>query len=162
MSLDATKPRNRPPSLTQRIREVRARIAEKLSSLAADIASPQPSTDADRRACLRRVAAEMSGCLRPHLRWEESTIHPIADKYACEGPAVFSASMRYEHEIISRWLEELRDLAEGDAAAFQRRADNLLGVVLAHFELEENVLFPVLERSLPPGTLHALDLPQAR
>lgn len=161
MSLDA-KPRNAPPLLMERIREVRAGITEKLSSLAADLASLEGMTDSDRRACMQRVAGEMSGCLRAHLEWEESTVHPIADKYACEGPAVFSASMRYEHQIIYRWLGELRDLAEGEAAAFRRRADNLLGVVLAHFELEENVLFPVLERSLLPGTLRALDMPRAR
>ncbi len=161
LSLDA-KSRTGRPLLTKRIREIRAGILERLSSLAADIGSLEAMTDPDRRDCMHRVAGEMSGCLRPHLEWEESTVHPIADKYACEGPAVFSASMRYEHGIIYRWLGELRDLADGEATAFRRRADNLLGVVLAHFELEENVLFPVLERSLPPGTLRALDLPQAR
>ena len=151
-----------PDSVTTGIRHVRAAIRRKLASLAAEVGALDGLAGGVQRASMERVARELEACLRPHLEWEEATIHPIADKYACEGPAVFSASMRYEHEIIYRWLGELAALAEGDAASFRRRADNVLGLVLAHFELEESVLFPVLERSLPPGALQALALPHAR
>lgn len=63
--------------------------------------------------------------------------------------------MRYEHENIYRWIADLRDLADGDAVAFARRADNLFGVILAHFELEEHVLFPILDRSVSPAAFRA-------
>ena len=63
--------------------------------------------------------------------------------------------MRYEHENIYRWIADLRDLADGDAVAFARRADNLFGVILAHFELEEHVLFPILDRSMTPAAFRA-------
>ncbi|HEX8907827.1 MAG TPA: hemerythrin domain-containing protein, partial [Anaeromyxobacteraceae bacterium] len=107
------------------------------------------------------VVAELEAALRPHLEWEESTIHPIVDKFACEGPAAFSTSMRYEHVIIYRWLGELGRQAQDSAAvvAFSRRADNLLGVVLAHFELEEEVLFPILDRAMASGTQHPIGAP---
>ncbi len=104
------------------------------------------------------VVAEFDERLRPHLDLEERTIHPVVDKFACEGPATFSASMRYEHTIIYRWLAELGQQAgEASAAvAFLRRFDNLLGVVFAHFELEEEVLFPVLDRTMSASSDRAL------
>ncbi len=132
------------------LREARARIVERLAGIAERVGGLTVGIGAPPDA-LRSIASELALCLQPHLRWEERTVHPIVDKYACEGPATFSASMRYEHEIIYRWLEELRDLAVGDAVTFARRADNLLGVVLAHFELEEHVLFPILDRSVSPA-----------
>jgi hypothetical protein len=40
--------------------------------------------------------------------------------------------------------------ASPDAAAFVRRADNLLGLIWAHFEEEEMVLLPVLDETMTP------------
>jgi hemerythrin-like domain-containing protein len=98
---------------------------------------------------MRAIVSELDACLRPHLSWEERTIHPIVDRFACEGPTAFSATMRYEHEIIDRWSADLaRRAEESDFVAFARNADRLLGVVLAHFELEEQVLFPILDRAV--------------
>jgi iron-sulfur cluster repair protein YtfE (RIC family) len=138
-----------PASATAHIRAARERIRERLGELAVRVGALREGRPAGRRAEMRAVVDELDGALRPHLRWEEETVHPVVDKFACEGPAAFSASMRYEHEIIHRWSADLARLAErDDAFAFARRADNLLGVVLAHFELEEEVLFPILDRSL--------------
>lgn len=126
---------------------VRARILARLGAIAERVGAVEEQPLPERRDAMRRIVADLSACLDPHLRWEERTIHPLVDKFACEGPAAFSASMRYEHEIIDRWLADLATLAEGDAVRFTRRADNLLGIVAAHFELEEHVLFPILDRA---------------
>lgn len=146
-------PASSSPLATAPLRETRARMVEHLGAIAARVGALGVTADEPTVSAMRRVVADLAATLGPHLEWEERTVHPIVDKYACEGPAAFSASMRYEHEVIRRWLAELRDLAEGPSVAFARRADNLLGVVLAHFELEEHVLFPILDRSVSPAAL---------
>jgi len=136
--------------ITAPLREVRGRLRVALAEIAARTGDLPALPLHARSAAMREVAAELEAQLRPHLEWEERTIHPVVDKFACEGPAAFSASMRYEHEIVYRTLLELRGRAadaEG-AVAFSRRVDNLLGLVLAHFELEEEVLFPILDLAL--------------
>lgn len=144
-----------PHLVTRPLREARARVVEALGEIADRVGALGSVSSERQRATLHGIVDDVTAHLRPHLEWEERTVHPIVDKYACEGPAVFSASMRYEHEVIYRWLSELRGLADGDAVPFARRADNLLGVVLAHFELEEQVLFPVLDRSMSPAAFGA-------
>jgi hypothetical protein len=59
-------------------------------------------------------------------------------------------SARPRPALLRGELEHLKELVAdaADAVAFSRRADNLLGVVLAHVELEEEVLFPILDRAL--------------
>ena len=139
-----------PSLITARLRDARARLRESLATVADRVGALAMLPPEERCAAMKQVAADLDAQLRPHLEWEERTIHPVVDKFACEGPAAFSASMRYEHEIIHRGIGELRGQSFDAAAvvAFSRRADNLLGVVLAHFELEEQVLFPILDRAL--------------
>jgi hypothetical protein len=58
--------------------------------------------------------------------------------------------MRYEHTIVGRWIDELAAMAAGptlDAKAFARKSDRLLGLIAAHFEEEEEVLLPILDRA---------------
>ena len=134
--------------VTGPLREQRDRLRETLA-LISDRVGALPALPGDAaRAEMRALVAALDACLRPYLAWGERTLHPVVDKYACEGPAAFSASMRYEHEIIHRWSATLARQTAGDPRAFARQADRLLGVVLAHFELEEHVLFPILDRTL--------------
>jgi iron-sulfur cluster repair protein YtfE (RIC family) len=137
-------------SVTAPLREARSQLRQALAKLAERVGAARDLPLDVRTAAMEDIVTELAARLRPHLEWEERTIHPVVDKFACEGPATFSASMRYEHAIIYRGIHDLRALANDATAAiaFSRRADNLLGVVLAHFELEEEVLFPVLDRAL--------------
>ena len=135
---------------TSELRAERARIRVTLARIS-ELAAAAVTAPAGQRAfAMREVVDALDACLGPHLEWEERTLHPIVDKFACEGPAAFSASMRYEHDIIHRWMAELSAAAAAPrgAASFLRQADRLLGVVTAHFELEEHVFFPVLDRSV--------------
>ncbi len=140
-------------TLTAPLREVRAHLRQEFARIAERVGALRDLPLGAGAAAMEDIAAELLARLRPHLEWEERVIHPVVDKFACEGPATFSTSMRYEHAIIYRGLDELRAQASDPAAvvAFSRRADNLLGVVLAHFELEEQVLFPILDRALAGG-----------
>jgi iron-sulfur cluster repair protein YtfE (RIC family) len=143
-------PLDRDALFTAPLRAARTRIRRRLASLA-DRVGLLPSLPVEERTtAMTSIALDLEHGLRPHLDWEERSIHPVVDKFACEGPAAFSASMRYEHEIIYRGIGELREhsLDASAVVAFARRADNLLGVVAAHFELEEEVLFPILDRAL--------------
>ena len=140
---------------TSELRAERARIRVRLARIS-ELAGAVPAASAGRHgAAMREVVAALDACLGQHLQWEERTLHPIVDKFACDGPASFSASMRYEHEIIHRWMAELARAAAAatDPAGFVRQADRLLGVITAHFELEEHVFFPVLDRSVSPEWL---------
>jgi iron-sulfur cluster repair protein YtfE (RIC family) len=141
------------PVVTAPLREARRRLRESLATIAHRVGELAGLPLEERGTAMVKVATELEERLRPHLEWEERTIHPVVDKFACEGPAAFSGSMRYEHAIIYRSIGELRGRAADAAAvvAFTRHADNLLGVVLAHFELEEEVLFPILDRALAPA-----------
>ncbi len=112
----------------------------------------------------QKVATFLEKHIKAHAEWEERFLYPVVDRLAGGGPNVFTATMRYEHRIVGRWIGELRaeaDKPKLDAAKFARRADNLLGLIWAHFEEEEEVLLPLIdkgmskaqfERELGPGT----------
>jgi hemerythrin-like domain-containing protein len=123
--------------------------------------SAQPP--AEQKKTAENVASFFEKHIRPHAEWEEKVLYPIVDKLAGSGPNAFTSTMRYEHRVVGRWIAELRaeaDKAKIDAAKFSRRTDNLLGLVWAHFEEEEEVLLPFIdkrmskeqfERGLGPG-----------
>jgi len=86
-----------------------------------------------------------------HAAWEEAHLYPLVDERAGRNGEPFTASMRYEHGIIGRGIEELSVLATAptpDSKAFARAADRLLGIIGAHFEKEEEVFLPLIDRSM--------------
>jgi hemerythrin-like domain-containing protein len=100
---------------------------------------------------MRWVVRFLEEHIRPHAAWEERVLYPAVDKRAASGPNPFTASMRYEHRVIARWMGELATESvkpRPDAKAFARRADNLLGLLWAHFEEEEEILLPILDASM--------------
>lgn len=100
---------------------------------------------------MKRIVGFFEGHLAPHAKWEERHLYNSVDKRAGSGPNPFTASMRFEHRVVERWIAELRKESEAPApnvTAFARRTDYLLGLVTAHFEAEEEVLLPILDRSM--------------
>ena len=60
--------------------------------------------------------------------------------------------MNLEHQIMRRWIDEMARLADGsmpDHHAFTRRGERLPGLIEAHFEVDETILYPVLDEALP-------------
>lgn len=96
------------------------------------------------------IVAFFEGHIVPHAEWEESKLYPVIDELAgTKASNRFTATMRHEHRIVGRWIKELRELAgKEEHAAFARRADNLLGLITAHFEEEEEVLLPLADGAL--------------
>jgi hemerythrin-like domain-containing protein len=117
----------------------------------------------EQRKTAQKVATFFEKHINPHAEWEERFLYPIVDKLAGGGPNAFTSTMRYEHRVVGRWINELRaeaDKPKIDATRFARRTDNLLGLLWAHFEEEEEVLLPLIdermskqqfERALGPG-----------
>jgi hypothetical protein len=86
----------------------------------------------------------------PRARVEERLLFPAVGRYA--DPSLM-ATLREEHRILERWVHELE--ARGheaipDPSAFRSRAHGIAGLLLAHLEVEERVLLPVLDRRMSP------------
>lgn len=103
-----------------------------------------------RAQAAKDIVAFFEGHIVPHAEWEEAKLYPAIDELAgTKAPNRFTATMRHEHRIVGRWIKDLRELAgREEYAAFARRADNLLGLITAHFEEEEEVLLPLADRAM--------------
>lgn len=105
-------------------------------------------------AAMARVVAFFKHRIVTHAEWEERMLYPEVDKLAAKGAHRFTATMRYEQRIARRWIGELeREATQStpDVKAFARRADNLLGLIQAHFEQKEQVLLPILDSKMTPA-----------
>jgi hemerythrin-like domain-containing protein len=128
-------------------------IEDRLAEIDRQIAR-MPSADPEEQ---KRTMALIVAFLREHVllhaEWEEKVLYAVVDRRAGSGAHRFTACMRQEHAIIARWTSELAAEAgkpEPDPVAFARRADQLLGLLLAHLENEEEVLLPVLDWTMTP------------
>ncbi len=106
---------------------------------------------AEQRKTAQKVVSFFEKHIKPHAEWEERFLYPVVDKLAGGGANPFTSTMRFEHRVIDRWIAELR--AEStktkiDVAKFARRTDNLLGLLWAHFEEEEQVLLPFIDKGM--------------
>jgi len=95
------------------------------------------------------------GFLRQHLlsheASEERVLYPAVDRLVGTGPRPFTTPLRLEHRIIERWVHLLDERAASsppDAAGFVRQAYELVGLLRAHFEVEETLLLPILDRKM--------------
>lgn len=105
---------------------------------------------AEKRKTAQKVASFFEKHIKPYAEWEERFLYPVVDKLAGGGKHPFTSTMRYEHQVVGRWIGELRaevDSPKLDAARFARRRDNLLGLLWAHFE-EEDVLLPFIDKGM--------------
>lgn len=125
---------------------------------------------------LRSVAQMMATVLVRHARKEDEALFPALEAiFGTQGTPV--AVMRHEHEAINaqaalfretvhelheiehpaiaRQGGALRELADrgGDAGEIQRRAEDVIGLLDAHFGKEEQILFPMARQILPSQAL---------
>ncbi|MEO7994606.1 MAG: hemerythrin domain-containing protein, partial [bacterium] len=85
--------------------------------------------------------------------WEEAVLYPAIDRLAGVSDPPLTATMRREHQFVGGWMAELqgfRSASPPDTASFARVADNMLSFIAAHFAVQEDVLLPVLDRTLTP------------
>lgn len=115
------------------------------------LSSSKPS---EQKKTMLKIVSFFKEHIKPHAEWEEKKLYPAVDKRAGKGADVFTSTMRYEHKIVGRWVEELEKEATNkspNTKLFARKTDQLLGLIIAHFEEEEEVLLPILDKSMTPA-----------
>lgn len=101
---------------------------------------------------LTKITGFFKEHIKPHAEWEEKRLYPAVDKRTCTGHT-FTATMRQEHKIVGRWIGDLEQATSAknpDLRKFARKADQLLGLIKGHFEDEEEILLPILDKSMTP------------
>lgn len=91
----------------------------------------------DSRASMTRLVSLLEERLR-YMEFEGRILHPIIDRFACEGPMAFSASTEYEHRVVGRRIGDLAASARDtsvDARTFARRVDRLRGLLAGSLQV---------------------------
>lgn len=137
---------------TEQFREVHKELRGHLNHMNALVGKlPRLATE-EQKTTMTEVVSILNDHIHRHAKAEEEVLYPVVDRMAgTTEPYLFTATMRYEHRIVGRWISELRNhanQASPDVTAFARRADNVIGLVSAHFEEEEDILLPVLDSKM--------------
>ena len=141
-------PRARP---TQPFRDEHRELREHLSHVSAWVSQLASADPARQGELMRQALGFLKDHLVKHAEWEDRFLYPAVDRRTSNPDYPFTSTMRYEHRIVGRWIGELEAMAAKeppDVVSFVRRAFNLLGLVSAHFEEEEEVLLPILDRTM--------------
>lgn len=137
------------------MRAEHAALLRRISAIDALVSALGASgSPAERLGTMTEIFEFFQAHLLPHADAEDQVLYPVADAKAAGGQ--FTASLRHEHRVISRWIDELSVLLRrkpptaDDARMFARRTDALLGLVRGHFECEEEVVLGLLDRTMTP------------
>lgn len=139
---------------TDPIRQNLSRLRGVLMTVERHLDSVHEVNESEQLVLMQSAVELFREYLLPHLAAEEAVLHPAVDRQLPRSSASVTEAMRQEHDILRRWVRELEGLAYGsmpDHDAFVRRGERLLGLIEAHFEVDEEVLYPVLDRALPLG-----------
>jgi hemerythrin-like domain-containing protein len=123
-------------------------IEDRLSEMDRLVGLLPSASPAEQRGTMASFVSFLREHVLTHAEWEEKVLYPVVDRRAGSGENCFTASMRHEHAIVARQTNELAaevEKAQPNAVWFARRADQLLGLLLAHLENEEEILLPVLD-----------------
>jgi hemerythrin-like domain-containing protein len=140
--------------VTQGLLEGHAALRKQLEIHKAGVGDLRGASREAAQVTMDRAVMFLDEEIRPHANWEEVNLYPLLDSMI-GGREPFTATMRREHAIIDRGIEALAvhaASANPDVAWFARSADRLFGLIEAHFEAEEEVLLPILEREY--ATVH--------
>lgn len=137
---------------TEPIRQNMARLRTILMTLEQQLDTLHELNESEQVVVMRSAVDLLKDYLLPHLAAEEASLYPAVDRQL-HGSRLFpTEAMKLEHAIMRRWIQEMEaqaDAAMPDHNVFARRGERLLGLVEAHFEVDEAVLFPVLDQAVP-------------
>ena len=139
--------------VTEPFREEHAGIREHLGHIQQKAGALRTVVPGEQQMSMLFISKFLNEHIRAHAEWEEKVLYPVVDRLAKSGAEAFTSTMRYEHGVVGRWIDELTtesEKATPDLEAFARRTDNLLGLLAAHFEEEEEVLLPLVEKGMSP------------
>ena len=137
--------------VTDPFREEHAEIRVHLGHIEHQAGALRTAPPAEQQKSMAFISKFLNDHIRAHAAWEEKVLYPVVDRLAKSGKEPFTATMRYEHGVVGRWIDELAAesaKAAPDVEAFTRRTDNLLGLLTAHFEEEEEVLLPLIDKGM--------------
>jgi hemerythrin-like domain-containing protein len=143
---------------TAGFRAQHAEVKEHLRHLDGMVGALGGASADEQRRTMSFVVRFLKDHILSHAAWEEEKLYPLVDARAGRSGEPFTATMRYEHGIIGRAIDRLEALGAAeasDAKAFARAADGTLAVIAAHFEKEEEVFLPLLDRSMTRAELDA-------
>lgn len=138
---------------SQQFRTEHVEIKKHLSHVEKWAGDISTSKSIEQKKLMLKIVTFFKEHIKPHAEWEEKKLYPAVDKRANKGGEVFTSTMRYEHKIVGRWIEELEKESASktpNSKLFTRKTDQLLGLIIAHFEEEEEVLLPILDKSMTP------------
>lgn len=138
---------------TKEFRAHHADVLEHLGHVDAMAARLTKETGDEQRQTMQRIVGFFKEHIGPHALDEERVLYPVVQRRAGEGNRLTEVPI-YEHRIVERWIADLEsELAKDspDAAAFSQKAVHLVGLLRAHFEVEEQVLLPILDTTMTPA-----------
>lgn len=131
------------------LRETVARLRATLPAAERHLDTFRELNAAGQVALMQSTVDLFKEALPPHIAAGDAMLLPALDGNLPEGTAPLAAALRREHDILRRRLGELEILANAaipDPHAFTRRAERLLGQIEAHLEIEEEILYPILDQ----------------
>ena len=142
---------------TEPIRQNLHRLQRILFTMEDRFESLHQVNESEQLVLMQSVVCLLKEYLLPHLAAEEAVLYPAVDRHLQVPSASLTRVLVREHGIMRRWIEEMEDLAYRsmpDHNAFVRRGERLLGLMEAHFEVDEGALFPLLDQAPPPSVAH--------
>lgn len=137
--------------LSAPLRDEHAVVRQQLAHVARHLGRLPDAAPGEQRTLMVKVLRLLRQHVLRHLHREEAVLYRLVE---AGSRGRVTAPLLCEHRIIARWLDDmdrLADHAQPDARTFARRGDQLMGLVLAHLESEEEVLLPILEARVSPA-----------
>lgn len=120
----------------------------RLEALLEELLSPD---GADAGEIMTSVVDFVKLQVRPRAQWEEAVLYEAIDRLLGPADLPFTATMRREHELVGAWVQQL-DAIRAELPPRKRRfaliAAGMLAFIRAHFQVQEDVLLPILDRNL--------------
>lgn len=138
---------------TEAFRRHHRRYHEQVAHLSSVFETIHDACEMEQIELMAAAVALLREDLLPHARAEELHLYPAADRLAGGGANPFTAVLRFEHRLLERWTEDLAAIAADpfpDHNAFCLRGERLLGLLEAHLAAEEEVVLPLLDRTMTP------------
>jgi hemerythrin-like domain-containing protein len=137
---------------TEPIRRNLDRLRRILLGVERQFESVHEVNEAEQIVLMQSAVGVLKEYLLPHLSAEEAALYPELERTIPPFPGSVTPAMKREHDLLRQWIAELETLANAplpDHNAFARRGERLLGLIEAHFEVEESVIFPLLDQAAP-------------
>ena len=138
------------PRPTETFRAHHVEILEHLGHIDAMAVALRTQSSEEQIATMRRAVTFLQEHIATHAADEERVLYPVVQQHAGDDSQLTTVPI-YEHRIVERWIAELDQEStkqDPDIAAFELTAHQLTGLLRGHFEVEEEVLLPVLDKTM--------------